>query len=118
MPTRTTGRADPVEHVTATPVALPLTELRATLDHQQTLLAQDAEFTSRRLAAVHDLLAEIEAANQRMDSGTYGLCHRCGGMIPLTRLSLMPYARCCDTCQFADMTEVPTWARVPPEVDP
>lgn len=108
MRTRTTAPADPVEDVAATAVALPLAELRATLEHQQTLLVQDAEFTSRRLAAIHDLLAEIEAASRRMDAGTYGLCRRCGEMIPLPRLSLMPYARFCETCQFADTAVVLT----------
>lgn len=107
MHAATTAEAALVEHVTAASVPLPLTELRETLETQQTLLMQDAEFTSRRLAAVHDLLAEIEAANERMDDGSYGLCVRCGRTIPLRRLSLMPYARCCETCQFADTAEVP-----------
>src|SRR5690348_14099406 len=102
MHTSTTAEPAPVERVNSTPGALPLTELRDMLEHQRTLLVQDAEFTSRRLAAVHDLLSEIEAAYERMEDGTYGLCRRCWQTIPLSRLSLMPYARYCDRCQFAD----------------
>ncbi len=41
------------------------------------------------------LLAEVEAALERMDRGTYGICERCGRRIEPARLRAMPTARFC-----------------------
>ena len=43
-------------------------------------------------------LAEIEAARNRVQLGTYGLCERCGEPIPAERLDARPIARTCVTC--------------------
>jgi len=43
-------------------------------------------------------LAEIEAALQRLESGTYGRCERCGGFIGMLRLRAVPEARFCMGC--------------------
>lgn len=40
-------------------------------------------------------LAEIEAAQQRIVDGTYGLCAVCGGPIPAARLEARPTATTC-----------------------
>ncbi len=40
-------------------------------------------------------LAEIEAAVDRLQSGTYGTCEVCGGPIPTERLLARPTARTC-----------------------
>lgn len=40
-------------------------------------------------------LAEIEAAQQRIADGTYGLCEVCGAAIPQGRLEARPTARTC-----------------------
>lgn len=46
-----------------------------------------------------DLLAQINAAFQRLDAGTYGICTRCGQPIAEERLDALPYAVYCITCQ-------------------
>ena len=42
-----------------------------------------------------DTLAEIEAALQRIDEGTYGTCEVCGKPIGAERLSAIPWTRLC-----------------------
>lgn len=49
---------------------------------------------SRLRAVVH----EIESALDRIDAGTFGICERCGGSIPLERLEAIPEARTCVAC--------------------
>jgi RNA polymerase-binding protein DksA len=41
------------------------------------------------------LLEEIEAALERIDTGTYGLCATCGRPIDSERLEAVPYATLC-----------------------
>ena len=41
------------------------------------------------------VLAEIEAALQRIDDGTYGICTACGRQIPTERLEARPWASLC-----------------------
>lgn len=43
-------------------------------------------------------IAEIDAATARLDSGTYGRCHRCGDEISEVRLDALPTATACITC--------------------
>ena len=47
--------------------------------------------------AQHDL-AEIEAAIERWDLGTYGVCESCGQPIAEGRLEARPAARLCIVC--------------------
>ena len=49
----------------------------------------------------HDerLLAEIDAALQRIEDGTYGKCVNCGASIPEERLEAMPWATLCIDCK-------------------
>ena len=49
-------------------------------------------------ARSEDAVREIQAALERLDSGTYGICDRCGGAIRLQRLEAIPYARLCVGC--------------------
>ncbi|HTY80821.1 MAG TPA: TraR/DksA family transcriptional regulator [Candidatus Bathyarchaeia archaeon] len=44
-------------------------------------------------------LDEIRAAQGRLETGAFGICETCRGIIPLPRLRAMPWARCCVTCQ-------------------
>ena len=44
------------------------------------------------------LLSEINAALERLDSGTYGNCEDCGRPIAAARLQAMPFARQCVRC--------------------
>ena len=43
-------------------------------------------------------LAEVDAAEQRLSDGTYGLCERCGRPIAAGRLEARPEARTCIRC--------------------
>ena len=43
-------------------------------------------------------LSEIEAAIERLDAGTYGMCERCGQPISKARLEALPAARTCIDC--------------------
>jgi len=49
----------------------------------------------------HDerLLEAIDAALQRIESGTYGKCVNCGAQIPEERLEAMPWATLCIECK-------------------
>jgi RNA polymerase-binding transcription factor DksA len=47
------------------------------------------------------LLREVNAAIQRLDAGTYGICVRCGRAISQRRLAVLPYASLCIECQEA-----------------
>jgi DnaK suppressor protein len=43
-------------------------------------------------------LTEIDAAIERVDAGTYGVCERCGAPIGDARLEALPAARRCIGC--------------------
>ena len=45
------------------------------------------------------VLAAIDAALQRVDEGTYGVCQRCGRPIGEERLEARPWAAYCIDCQ-------------------
>lgn len=47
-------------------------------------------------------LKEIEAALERIDSGTYSECERCSATIPVERLEAVPTARLCISCKEAE----------------
>ena len=42
-----------------------------------------------------DTLAEIDAALQRIEDGTYGICENCGKQIDPERLAAIPWTRLC-----------------------
>ena len=44
-------------------------------------------------------MEEIQAALARIDAGTYGICDTCGEAISAERLTAMPMARRCISCQ-------------------
>lgn len=46
-----------------------------------------------------DILAQINAALERMNEGTYGVCQRCGRPIGGARLEAFPYVAYCIECQ-------------------
>lgn len=45
------------------------------------------------------VLAEIDAALERIENGTYGTCTNCGEQIPEERLEALPWATLCIECQ-------------------
>ena len=59
---------------------------------QDEISSQLAEVESRELT-------NIDAALERMKSGSYGRCEGCRSNIPLARLQALPYATCCIECQ-------------------
>ena len=76
-------------------------EVRAPLDADRNEQANEIEDidTARGIEAVHRAEAEqVRAALQRIDTGSYGLCERCGGTIDARRLEAMPTATSCMAC--------------------
>jgi len=45
------------------------------------------------------VLAEIDAAEARLATGTYGVCEMCARAIPFERLRTIPTARLCVACE-------------------
>ncbi|MFH8369645.1 TraR/DksA family transcriptional regulator [Streptomyces sp. NPDC018031] len=60
-----------------------------------------AEVRAALAASARIVLADVEAALQRMDEGRYGICHRCPRPIDRERLAVVPQARFCAHCQHA-----------------
>ena len=58
----------------------------------------DQELTLSLLGSESDVLDQIEAAIERIEDGSYGLCETCGEQIPKTRLDAIPYAALCIHC--------------------
>lgn len=56
-----------------------------------------------RILTIRERLAgrksEIERAIEKIDSGEFGSCERCGRQIPAGRLEVLPFARYCLECQ-------------------
>ncbi len=50
-------------------------------------------------ASARMVLADVEAALERMGRGQYGRCHLCTQPIALDRLKIVPQARYCARCQ-------------------
>ncbi len=59
-------------------------------DRQLSLLLSDRD---------REKLFEIDAALERIDEKTYGVCEECGEKISSSRLKIMPFARLCVPCQ-------------------
>ena len=55
----------------------------------------DNERNQGIVEAERDTLAQVNAALQRLDEGKYGICARCGKIIPPRRLEAIPYATLC-----------------------
>ncbi len=50
-------------------------------------------------------IAAINAALERFDQGTYGVCEHCGQEIPLERLEALPYTTVCAECSRSEEKE-------------
>ena len=96
-----------------------LPNIRADLDQQRRFrteqlkeLAVDAAQAAasadeRRLQVTHTLtlaaeaaLSEIDAALQRLENGSYGICECCAEPIRWERLEVLPMSRLCTPCQY------------------
>ena len=89
-------------------VAVTDDELASLAVHEPGALIEDS---ARR--AVEDLLGrlegrerheldEVQAAQARLETGSFGVCEGCRGAIPLSRLRAVPWARHCLGCQARD----------------
>jgi DnaK suppressor protein len=50
--------------------------------------------------AAEAALSEIEAALQRLEEGSYGICEHCAEPIRWERLEVLPMSRLCTPCQY------------------
>ena len=57
------------------------------------------EFSLQLLARDEQTLGQVEEALERLRLGTFGRCESCESWIPKARLTAMPHARLCVTCQ-------------------
>ncbi len=79
-------------------------ELRAEMDSLRPVLVREPSTETSYLAAMHRLeaakqtAAEVKAALQRLDDGSYGWCVTCLDPIPAGRLELRPQAAHCVRC--------------------
>jgi len=67
-------------------------------DPEGSTLAFERSQTDALLAQSRQRLADIAAALERLDTGTYGVCESCGEPIAPARLEARPYARTCISC--------------------
>jgi RNA polymerase-binding protein DksA len=67
-------------------------------DPEGSTLAFERSQTDALLAQSTQRLAQIAAAIERIDDGTYGTCVRCGKPIAVARLEARPYAPTCIAC--------------------
>lgn len=58
----------------------------------------DQELTLSLLGSEEDVLAQIDAALQRIEEGGFGKCEQCRARIPQPRLQAIPYAALCVEC--------------------
>lgn len=72
-------------------------QVHDTKDHSIAQLLMESDDADLRRAATE--LQDIDAALQRVSTGTYGRCSACGTDIPGTRLSAYPTAKRCVACQ-------------------
>ena len=61
--------------------------------------AYDRDFALNLLSKEQDALQEIQAALERIEAGSYGICEISGKRIPQARLEAMPIARLTVECQ-------------------
>jgi DnaK suppressor protein len=74
----------------------------ANLDDEHDPEGATVGFERAQVAALLDgaraLVVELEDARERVRSGAYGVCERCGATIPAARLDARPATRLCVTC--------------------
>lgn len=59
----------------------------------------DRAFTLRIRDRELQLIRKIQAAQQRIEEGTYGICEECGEEISISRLKARPVTRLCIKCK-------------------
>jgi DnaK suppressor protein len=89
-----------------------LKELSSSLRNRENIAVErtpdtldDVELAGERDLAIWSLdkcfaqVRFVEAAQARIADGTYGCCLRCDEEIAMKRLTALPHASCCITCQ-------------------
>ncbi|MFC1708582.1 TraR/DksA family transcriptional regulator [Candidatus Omnitrophota bacterium] len=66
----------------------------------------DREFSLGLASNERDILYEIDAALQKVEDGSFGICEECEKSISKTRLKAVPYAKMCIKCQEAKEKQV------------
>ena len=67
-------------------------------DPEGATLAFERQHTAALLARTLEQVAEIDAAIERLDNGTYGICARCGQPVGEERLAARPATATCVRC--------------------
>ena len=67
-------------------------------DPEGSTIAFERSQVGALVAQARAQLSEIDAALERLKSGRYGVCERCGGAIAPGRLEARPVARTCISC--------------------
>ncbi|HUN37862.1 MAG TPA: Na+/H+ antiporter [Trebonia sp.] len=67
-------------------------------DPEGATLAFERQHTAALLTSAHEQIAQITAAIERLDLGTYGRCVRCGQSVGEERLAARPAAATCLRC--------------------
>ncbi|MBQ4133743.1 MAG: RNA polymerase-binding protein DksA [Desulfovibrionaceae bacterium] len=62
-------------------------------------MESDRAFTLRIRDRERKLIKKIQAATQRMENGTFGICEECGEEISIARLKARPVTRLCINCK-------------------
>jgi DnaK suppressor protein len=67
-------------------------------DPEGPTIAYERSRLSALIAQADDQLVEVRAALNRLATGSYGLCERCGDRIAAARLEALPATRTCRAC--------------------
>jgi DnaK suppressor protein len=59
----------------------------------------EQDFTLGLIESEEALAREVDEALVRIDKGLFGVCESCETPIPLARLEILPFTRCCVECQ-------------------
>ncbi len=83
------------------PVAAASGDLSTVPDHMADVGTDnfEREFTLGLIQNEEEELREIDAALERLEKGTFGICEVCEKPIPKSRLKIIPYARLCIECK-------------------
>jgi DnaK suppressor protein len=83
-----------------------LDELREPVpEEDQSAVAQESSI-AQQLSAIESIeLSRVNAALNRLRTGTYGVCERCGSSIPAARLKAIPWAEHCRKCESRSLGE-------------
>jgi DnaK suppressor protein len=67
---------------------------------EEQILASNDQYVRLQVnEALHNQFHQVEEALVRLERGEYGICLRCGSPISANRLRLIPWTRCCVSCQ-------------------